>query len=1180
MGNKYLMKNNQTNIIGRDYSFSVINSLYNDVINGSTKTLIIKGEAGIGKTYLVENTINAFDQATIIKAKQLKYNDKTFTLIKDIIESILDHVLVLQAVDYQSVIATMRKEIGNNIGYLCNFSENAVHIFKDIKAKPITDYSKTKYQIRRAIKTFIKCAGDVLFPLVIFIDDLQWVDGSSLDILSVLIKDDTLNCFIIATTRDDCDEKLKLEKHIESICLNPFKEAEIRRMLSNRIDQNIPDMRYLPRFVYSLTLGNPFYISSIIETLLDEKIIEYKEKWHVHIDRLNYISVPENIADIMMSRLLLISNEERMFLHYLSIFDGKTSCSNLNLLLELDKETILKITNDLVSKSFIISSENGDEIFYQFAHDIIFEHIYNQIDIERRKNIHYQIANKCDDQNIFISHFIRSDLKMWDNKELEKYVLLLIQEAEKTLGISDYHKCIEIYKLCIEIMKTTLDISKKDVEYKMLLNLARCYYLCNDKLNATEIFDNLASRYKENEQLIEIKRNYMDMLAFSGEHETVIEVGKEALSLLRCTYDLNLLQNDIAEINLLYTDELIKKLTKNPYRSNNKESLDILYQMMPSAQIVSAKEFVYVLGRLAVVSAKDNSYSLEGLLATSFVFYNIIGDQNKGKAISDYIFKVLPDIDDDILKIRLTGFMLSFVYHWSNSLDDVVSLLDESIQSSYESGDVVYLEYMIAALMFALLVMGKNLNDIIDKIYEKMELIKDLEIENPQFASHYIVENLNRFTSHMIAGDIGEGLNNKFANNSITLVNMWFELQKSYHAGDMGTAFVFVDNVKNYFKNAKGHIIYIELVFYSLIIRLEQHISLPDDKKAENKQLIDTYLAILEETCSHFEINHKARLLIAKGLYNCIFGDGIKTIGLYNKSLLVSKDTGNILLEAIANTLASKYYIKQPELSDFYKRQAGICYQNWGACHIANMLNVNNSNSLLLNNENQKLELDKLVKLGEREAFTYVLNEIVDSYSGIYTAIIFEKANEMMITYEKRSNGNVILYDKPINITGRPNISRKAIMYSFRTSKTITTGDNLSDILFETKYSVICIPLKLLNIVVGVFYLEFSDNKTEIEDIVSKINTLIPSLLTKCSMIKDIDLKPKNAKLLDTNPLTERESVIIKHVADGLSNQDISRIEFISVGTVKSHLSNIYSKLDTDNRVKAVAKAKEMDFIN
>jgi LuxR family maltose regulon positive regulatory protein len=62
-------------------------------------------------------------------------------------------------------------------------------------------------------------------------------------------------------------------------------------------------------------------------------------------------------------------------------------------------------------------------------------------------------------------------------------------------------------------------------------------------------------------------------------------------------------------------------------------------------------------------------------------------------------------------------------------------------------------------------------------------------------------------------------------------------------------------------------------------------------------------------------------------------------------------------------------------------------------------------------------------------------------------------------------------------------------------------------------------------------------------------------------------------------PLSERELEVLRLLAEGLSNQQIARQLIVAVGTVKTHIHNIYGKLNTQNRVQTIARAQELRLL-
>ncbi len=76
-----------------------------------------------------------------------------------------------------------------------------------------------------------------------------------------------------------------------------------------------------------------------------------------------------------------------------------------------------------------------------------------------------------------------------------------------------------------------------------------------------------------------------------------------------------------------------------------------------------------------------------------------------------------------------------------------------------------------------------------------------------------------------------------------------------------------------------------------------------------------------------------------------------------------------------------------------------------------------------------------------------------------------------------------------------------------------------------------------------------------------------------------INKKQNRVKILSNFELSNRELDTLKLISDNLTNLEIADKLFVSVNTVKTHLKNIYLKLDVNSRTKAVTKAKKNQLI-
>jgi DNA-binding NarL/FixJ family response regulator len=130
------------------------------------------------------------------------------------------------------------------------------------------------------------------------------------------------------------------------------------------------------------------------------------------------------------------------------------------------------------------------------------------------------------------------------------------------------------------------------------------------------------------------------------------------------------------------------------------------------------------------------------------------------------------------------------------------------------------------------------------------------------------------------------------------------------------------------------------------------------------------------------------------------------------------------------------------------------------------------------------------------------------------------------------------------------------------------------DNLVEGGGFVLTVPLKNMGILAGILYME---KESEFEaDIIERVKFLYSLVDPKSKFLPQ---KEEEQTLDMEENLTTREREILEQVGKGMSNSQISDTLFIAEGTVRNHLSKIYSKLKVESRVQAVITGKEKNII-
>ncbi|WP_066495609.1 AAA family ATPase [Abyssisolibacter fermentans] len=1246
-GGKHIIeeKINKT-IIARNNEIESIKKHFDRVLEGGGWISIITGVPGIGKTFLVEHVIKelASSNVTYVYGKFRQHDKKPFSAISEIIEQMVKHLLTLPYEQLKNIKNALKKSLNSDIEIITSICPYARKLLDHHKTINMNNYEKLKYRVKKAIYQFLLAVSESLFPLIMFIDDLQWADTPSLEVLQPICKDnELLNLLLILAYRDNEERSIKKVECITEIPqikndhipiqLQELTALDIKDYLQLIFGVNIENLDYLARIIYGLTLGNPFYIKEILNVFIGEKILSYSPKrkqWVVEINLINSLNLPKDIEQIITNKMNKLKSEDKSLLELIACFDGKVEYKLLKKIINTEDTLLNKQLHRLCKAAFLVKTveeyQTEGTLSYGFVHDIILELVYKKIDSEKRAKLHYNIAKKLTDNvdetfkknnRLFIaSQLLRSDYQMLTQENTEMWIYELYyagMEAKQTIAIE---QALKIFECCVHLLPYCEFKDKHDLEMRINLELGECEYICERYQEAKKRFELLIDKYNTAENMITIKRKYMNLYSYNGNSEKVIELGIEVLNQLNFKFNTKHLVTDFIKGKLLFSNNKIEKLKNAPMIKDKRLMiiLETLTKMIPAANIVNDKIFGLTLMKIGILSAKygNSPYSPIGYTAYSYVANNIWKDHKKGERLKDIALDLLEDTDNLYTKPIVYSLIGTFIDHWSNSMEKSIKYLENSIEEGIKIGEFIYSGYAIISIIYAKYVMGVPLKEIINyanvQVKKLQRMGDDIVLFIDQLFNrhiHYLEVGVLTKEDYQIEKEI------ELLNNNKSLAYYAFMLQRLYLEGEIEKAYELVENITPSIGLLKGHIMYIDLLFYCILTRLAEHKALQVAEKRKNKTLIKKQMKELKYWVDIYKENHYTRYLLAKAEYTKIFEKEKPLEKLYNEAISFAENRGQLQLAAIGNLLAARHYEYNKRLSRFYAKEAASFFEKWGAIYIVNLIEKNfgleNNIKLLTEEKNLQLKnkmteeitvdeeinknilyhLNQIENMEEKQGFIYMLDVLIQINNADYGAVLFEKVDEMYLQYEKKNNENVKVHKEPIYMKHVSYLSRKVIRYVARTGEEVILNKKPDKGIFtkdiyimdKDEISIVCIPINYLGVFVGIIYLERVSREGFDENISGVIKSVIPSLISKITKIKDVNLHSILNPGKASSPLTDRELEVLKLVAEGMSNSAISKKLFITLGTVKSHLSNIYSKLEVDSRIKAVIKAKELNII-
>ena len=187
-------------------------------------------------------------------------------------------------------------------------------------------------------RNFIKSLPTLEHPVVIFLDDLQWADLATLNLIQNLLQaavhDETKYLFVIGAFRDNevsdahplnlMFEKVKeFGVNIENISLSPLDKPNIQQLVSETLGNQVQNTEALTLIIYEKTAGNPFFINQFFRSLFDEGLLTFDTKkaiWTWDIEKIKEKSFTDNVIDLMSGKIrkLDLTAQKVLKIHILS----------------------------------------------------------------------------------------------------------------------------------------------------------------------------------------------------------------------------------------------------------------------------------------------------------------------------------------------------------------------------------------------------------------------------------------------------------------------------------------------------------------------------------------------------------------------------------------------------------------------------------------------------------------------------------------------------------------------------------------------------------------------------------------------------------------------------------------------------------------------------------------------
>ncbi len=414
-------------LVSREHESQQIIAAFERAAGGAVEVLLVGGPSGVGKTALVRSVYSELAKAGHGLFLSGKHDQLGTSVPYAALAQAFGEWIRNVVSGPTSVSDEWRVRLEGALGPLARVIADQVPEIKSLMG-PLPDVPDVPTEmvynrIKLSWIEFIRVVTDVSPPLVLFLDDMQWVDPTSLELLKTLLTDvGRKQMLIIAAYRDNEVEEshplLKLIAAVEEsgvktprFTVGPLDETSVQMWLALALSTEPECGKPLASALFRKTRGNPFYLGQLLLELNRQKRVRRNLEdgaWHWDQDAVEHVALTDNVVELMLRRVVELPLETQVLLGHAACAAQGFSPDELSVLTGQSQAHVEQALQPAFLEGLVIRSDRGQgeatvqgdfNARYVFLHDRVQQAFYERTAPAHRARTHLQIGRRL--QEVF-----------------------------------------------------------------------------------------------------------------------------------------------------------------------------------------------------------------------------------------------------------------------------------------------------------------------------------------------------------------------------------------------------------------------------------------------------------------------------------------------------------------------------------------------------------------------------------------------------------------------------------------------------------------------------------------------------------------------------------------------------------------------------------------------------------
>ena len=964
-------------LYGRAREINILLASFGRVVaSGRPEIVLVSGYSGIGKS----SVVNELHQALIPqrgffasgKVDQYK-RDIPYSTLAQAFQGLVRSLLGRSDAELSRWSDAFREALGQNGQLIVDLIPELALILGLQPPVPELPAQDAQRRFQLVFRRFISVFARPEHPLALFLDDLQWLDGATLDLFEDLSTQwDVQHLMLIGAYRDnEVDSVHPLMRKLEAIrqagatvheiILAPLAREDLGRLIADALHCEPERATPLAQLVQEKTAGNPFFVIQFIHALVEEALLTFEHgsgRWSWDLSHIHDKGYTDNVVDLMIGKVNRLPGETQKALQEFACLGNSAEIKTLSAVCATSEEELHSNLWEAVRLEYIRRSEDS----YIFGHDRVQEAAYSLIPEKLRAEAHVRIGRILRvltpgdklEERIFeiVNQFNRGTALIVTQGEREQVAELNLVAGKRAKSATAYASALRYLTAGRTLLGENAWEECNQLTFQIELNHAECEYLTGKLALAEEHLSALSTRAQSIFESAAVSCMRINLYTTLDRSDSAVEVGLDYLRRVDGEWPAHPtadhVQQEYSRLWLELGSRPIEAMLDLPLMSDAEKSatMDVLTVLTIPALFTDLNLCRLIVGRMATLSLEHGNCDgsclayewLGGVLGTYF------GKYEAGFRFGRLGLKLVEKHGLDRFKARVYVVFAVHVAHWTQPLQISRDVLRRGFLAARDAGDLSYATYSCIDLITNRFAAGDPLSEVereaedglefarkvcfglaIDCITGQLRLIRMLRGRTPDFTSFNDAEfDEERFAQHL-------------ENNpqlAIGACYYWVrKLQACVYAGDGASGIVAASKVASLLWTAPAQFEHAEYHFYGALARAAHCDKVLVEERSQHLEALAAHHKLLTIWAENCPENFENRAALVGAEIARIQGRELDAERLYEQAIRSSNANGFVQNEALASELAARFYLARgfDFIARAYLRKARYDYLRWGA---------------------------------------------------------------------------------------------------------------------------------------------------------------------------------------------------------------------------------------------------------